>query len=112
MSELVNELIHLGAAIGLGLRDGYQNWKIDTSWKSLGCGTNDPEHLEESNLKFWESDGGKQAVQRFDASSAMCSARTGCALVLTDDWDLNDEKRHLDEAVAKHRETNWLRTRL
>ena len=50
-------------------------------------------------------------MQRFDASSPMCSGRTGCALVLTDDWDMNDEKRHLNEAVAKHRETNWLRTR-
>ena len=36
VSELVNELMHLGATIGPRLRDGCQNWKIGKSWKKSG----------------------------------------------------------------------------
>ena len=59
-SELVNELIHLEAAIGPRLRDGCQFGEL--SWKSHGGGTTDlgkhdecdPKHPDESKVKILE----------------------------------------------------------
>ena len=62
MSELVHEVIHLGAAICPELPDGCQNSKNGKSWKSHGGGTRHPEHHDESdperpdqsNVKIWK----------------------------------------------------------
>ena len=47
VSELVDELMHLEAALGPRLRDGCQNVKIGKSWKSHGGGAIDSEHHDE-----------------------------------------------------------------
>ena len=44
VSELANELMHLGAAIGPLLRDGCPHWRIGKRWTDHGGATMDPEH--------------------------------------------------------------------
>ena len=46
VSELVNDLMHLGAAVGLRFRVRCPNWKIGKCSKSHGDVTTDPEHRD------------------------------------------------------------------
>ena len=78
VSEFVNGLMHLGAAIGPRLRDGCPNWETGNSWTSHG-GTMDLEHFDKSKVKLWESDESKRAVQGFDAIEPGTGHRTKTA---------------------------------
>ena len=101
----------------------------------------DPEHPDEPKVKNWRSDESQQTIQQLDAieSDVLCKKRSTCpasgwglhsvcALVMTDGWDMNDEKhatamKHLRETIKKTKLIvtcprgcdistikNWLRT--